>query len=129
MEIGSGILNIGLLIVAYFLYRPESKFLGWPTPVVLRQALEKLLFSGFYLDRLYQIAFVRPYQVMARILWLNVDEGAVDDRFDATANVFRFFSFGLQLWTTGRLSTYLKMLLLGFTAIVSALALGWYYLR
>jgi len=53
----------------------------------------------------------------------------VDDRFDATANVFRFFSFGLQLWTTGRLSTYLKMLLLGFTAIVSALALGWYYLR
>jgi len=129
MEIGSGILNIGLLIVAYFLYRPESKFLGWPTPVVLRQALEELLFSGFYLDRLYQIAFVRPYQVMARILWLNVDEGAVDDRFDATANVFRFFSFGLQLWTTGRLSTYLKMLLLGFTAIVSALALGWYYLR
>ena len=129
MEIGSGILNIGLLIVAYFLYRPESKFLGWPTPVVLRQALEELLFSGFYLDRLYQIALVRPYQVMAKIFWLNVDEGVVDDRFDATANVFRFFSFGLQLWTTGRLSTYLKMLLLGFTAILSALALGWYYLR
>jgi NADH-quinone oxidoreductase subunit L len=129
MEIGSGVLNIGLLIVAYFLYRPEDKFLGWPTPVVLRQGLEELLSSGFYLDRLYQIALVRPYQVMARVFWLNVDEGAVDDRFDATANVFRFFSFGLQLWTTGRLSTYLKMLLLGFTAIVSALALGWYYLR
>ncbi len=129
MEIGSGILNIGLLIVAYFLYRPESKFLGWPTPVVLRQALEELLSSGFYLDRLYQIALVRPYQFLAKIFWLNVDEGVVDDRFDATANVFRFFSFGLQFWTTGRLSTYLKMLLLGFTAILSALALGWYYLR
>jgi len=129
MEIGSGILNIALLIVAYFLYRPEAKFLRWPTPVVLRQTLEELLSSGFYLDRLYQIVFVRPYQVMARIFWLNVDEGVVDDQFDATANVFRFFSSGLQLWTTGRLSTYLKMLLLGFTAILSALALGWYYLR
>jgi NADH-quinone oxidoreductase subunit L len=129
MEIGSGILNTALLIVAYFLYRPEARFLGRPTPVMLRRGLEELFFSGFYLDRLYQIVFVRPYQAMARILWLNVDEGAVDDRFDATANVFRFFSFGLQLWTTGRLSTYLKMLLLGFTAILSALGLGWYYLR
>ncbi len=129
IEIGSGLLNIAVLIVAYFLYRPEGKLLGWPTPVVLRQRLEELLSSGFYLDRLYQIALVKPYRTMARTLWLNVDERAVDDRFDATANVFRYFSFGLQLWTTGRLSTYLKMLLLGFTAIVSALALGWYYLR
>ena len=129
MEIGSGLLNIAVLIVAYFLYRPEGKLLGWPTPVVLRQSLEELLSSGFYLDRLYQIALVKPYQTMARTFWLNVDERAVDDRFDATANVFRFFSFGLQLWTTGRLSTYLKMLLLGFTAILSALALGWYYFR
>jgi NADH-quinone oxidoreductase subunit L len=97
--------------------------------VVFRQRLEELLSSGFYLDRLYQVALVKPYQAMARILWLKVDEGVVDDQFDATANIFRFFSSGLQLWTTGRLSTYLKMLLLGFTAIVSALALGWYYLR
>jgi hypothetical protein len=66
---------------------------------------------------------------MARILWLNVDEGAIDDQLDGTGMVFRFFSLGLQPWTTGRLSTYLKMLLLGFTALVSALALGWYYLR
>ena len=95
----------------------------------MAQAVEELLSSGFYLDRLYQIALVRPYQVMARTFWLNVDEEAVDYRFDATANGFRFFSSGLRLWTTGRLSTYLKMLLLGFTAIVSALALGWYYLR
>jgi NADH-quinone oxidoreductase subunit L len=129
IEIGSGLLNIAVLATAYLLYRPEGRFLGWPTPVVLRQRLEELLFSGFYLDRLYQIALVGPYQAMARIFWLNVDEGAVDDRFDATGNGLRFFSFGLQLWTTGRLSTYLKMVLLGFTAILSALALGWYYLR
>jgi NADH-quinone oxidoreductase subunit L len=129
LEIGSGLLNIAVLGIAYFLYRPGARFLGWPTPAVLRQGLEDLLFSGFYLDRLYQIALVAPYQKMASILWSKVDEGVVDDRFDATGNTFRFFSFGIQRWTTGRLSTYLKTLLLGFTAIVSALAFGWYYLR
>jgi NADH-quinone oxidoreductase subunit L len=129
MEIGSGLLNIAVLVAAYFLYRPEGRFLGRPTPVVFRQGLEDLLFSGFYLDRLYQVAFVGPYRAMARIFWLNVDEGAVDDQFDATGTTFRFFSFGLQQWATGKLSTYLKMVLLGFTAILSALAFGWYYLR
>jgi NADH-quinone oxidoreductase subunit L len=122
-------LNLIILGTAYLLYRPERRFLGWSTPLVLRQSLEELLSSGFYLDRLYQMALVRPYREMARILWLTVDEGAIDDRLDGTGMAFRFFSSGLQPWTTGRLSTYLKMLLLGFTAIVSALALGWYYLR
>jgi NADH-quinone oxidoreductase subunit L len=129
MEVGSGLLNLIILGTAYLLYRPERRFLGWSTPLVLRQSLEELLSSGFYLDRLYQMALVRPYREMARILWLTVDEGAIDDRLDGTGMAFRFFSSGLQPWTTGRLSTYLKMLLLGFTAIVSALALGWYYLR
>jgi NADH-quinone oxidoreductase subunit L len=129
MEIASGLLNLIILGIAYLLYRTERRFLVWPTPLVLRQSLEELLFSGFYLDRLYQIALVRPYRAMARILWLNVDEGGIDDRLDGTGMAFRFFSLGLQPWTTGRLSTYLKMLFLGFTAIVSALALGWYYLR
>ncbi len=129
MEIGSGILNIAVLIVAYLLYRPENRFLGWPTPVILRQSLERLLLSGFYLDRLYQVAVVAPYRAMARVFWLNVDEAGIDDRFDATGGAFRFLSSGLRLWTTGRLSTYLKMILLGFMVIVSVLALSWYYLR
>ncbi len=127
MEIGSGLLNMAVLILAYLLYRPEARWLGLPTPVMMRPSLRKLLFSGFYLDRLYQIALVKPYQAMARTLWLNVDEGGIDDRFDGTGKAFRFFSLGLQLWTTGRLSTYLRMLLLGLTVMLCMLALGWYY--
>ncbi|MGB8872622.1 MAG: hypothetical protein WCC75_04410, partial [Desulfobaccales bacterium] len=33
-----------------------------------------LLFSGFYLDRLYQSIFVRPYQRAALFLWRQVDD-------------------------------------------------------
>ncbi len=129
MEIGSGILNLGALFTAYLLYRPGRQFFGWPTPVTMRPALERLLFYGFYLDQMYQAALVRPYQAMAKILWQQVDEGTIDDRFDGAGAAFRFFSSGLRLWTTGRLSTYLRMILLGFAAIVSGLTLGWYYLK
>jgi NADH-quinone oxidoreductase subunit L len=125
MEIGSGIVNIILLVFAYFLYRPRSTFLGLPTPVAFRQSLGDLLLSGFYLDRLYELLIVRPYQRMASFFWLNVDEGGIDDRLDDTGAVFRGFSMGLQLWTTGRLSTYLKMLLLGLTVILGVLAINW----
>jgi hypothetical protein len=57
---------------------------------------------------------------------VRVDEGGLNEGFDRTGKLFPVFSIGLQLWTTGRLSTYLKMLLLGFTVILCALALGWY---
>ena len=100
-----------------------------PTPVVMMSSLRDLLFSGFYLDRLYQTALVKPYEAIAKTLWLGVDEGGIDDRFDGTGTAFRFFSLGLQLWTTGRLSTYIRMLLLGLTVMLCMLALGWYYFR
>jgi NADH-quinone oxidoreductase subunit L len=125
MEIGSGIMNIILLVFAYFLYRPRSAFLGLSTPVALRQNLGNLFLSGFYLDRLYELLIVKPYQRIASFLWLKVDEGGIDDRLDDTGTVFRSFSMGLQLWTTGRLSTYLKMLLLGLTVILGVLAISW----
>jgi NADH-quinone oxidoreductase subunit L len=116
-----------------------------------------LLFSGFYLDQLYQLIFVRPYQAVARFLWhqvddrydqkiivagaravlrayralakfcwLEVDEFLVDDGIVKDAGVLLTVSRGLGYWTTGRLSTYLKMLLLGLTIFFAAVGLSWY---
>jgi NADH-quinone oxidoreductase subunit L len=125
MEWGTGLLSIAVLVLSYYLYRPQ-KFRVTPTPGALPQFLEQLLFYGFYLDRLYQVAIVGPYQRISRFLWERIDEGGVDRGFDSAGRFFPILSTGLQLWTTGRLSTYLKMVLLGFTVILCALALGWY---
>lgn len=125
MEMVTGLLSVVVLVFSFYLYRPQ-KFRVSPTPGVLPQSLEQLFFSGFYLDRFYQVALARPYQRIARFLWLRIDEGAVDAGLDQTGNLFPVFSIGLQLWTTGRLSTYLKMLLLGFTAILCGLTIGGY---
>jgi NADH:ubiquinone oxidoreductase subunit 5 (subunit L)/multisubunit Na+/H+ antiporter MnhA subunit len=125
MEMGTGLLSIIVLGLSYYLYRPQ-KFRATPTPGALPQTLEQLFFYGFYLDRLYQVAIVSPYQRISRFLWERIDEGGLDRGFDSAGKLLPIFSIGLQSWTTGRLSTYLKMLLLGFTVILCALALGWY---
>ena len=119
MEIGSGLAAVAILILAYFLY--------YSTPFSFRAFWEKLLFTGFYLDWLYQRMVVVPYEGIAKFLWLKIDEGSLDEGIDQTGNLLPIFSEGLRQWTTGRLSTYLKMLLLGFTAILCALVVGWYY--
>ena len=125
MEMGTGLLSTAVLALSYYLYRPQ-KFRVTPTPGALPQTLEQLFFFGFYLDQLYQVAIVSPYRRISGFLWERIDEGSVDRGFDSAGNLFPIFSIGLQLWTTGKLSTYLKMILLGFTVILCALALGWY---
>jgi NADH:ubiquinone oxidoreductase subunit 5 (subunit L)/multisubunit Na+/H+ antiporter MnhA subunit len=119
----SGLLAVTAAVWAYFLYHrrplPEAA-----TP--LRQRMKELLFFAFYLDRWYQKAIAAPYQAVSRFLWVIVDQGAVDGGIDGAGKWFPSASLGLLLWTTGRLSTYLKMLFLGFTLLLGAIVLGWY---
>ena len=118
----SGVISILALICSYFLYRPQPFKAISP----LSDWLQQLFFSGFYLDRLYAIALVDPYQNIARFLWEKVDEGFVDAGLEGASKTLPVLSLYSQLWTTGRLSTYLKMLFLGFTAILGAIVLVWY---
>jgi NADH:ubiquinone oxidoreductase subunit 5 (subunit L)/multisubunit Na+/H+ antiporter MnhA subunit len=118
----SGLISIIGLLCSYFLYRPRA--IGSASP--LREWLGQLFFSGFYLDRLYYSALVGPYQTISRFLWEKVDEDVVDAGLEGASKTLPAISIYFQLWTTGRLSTYLKMLFLGFTAILGAIALGWY---
>jgi NADH-quinone oxidoreductase subunit L len=107
------------IALAYVLYRRR------PVREPALAGYWNFLFSGFYLDRLYQLIFVRPYQAVARFLWRQVD-----DRYDRGlvlgAGSLKTVSRGLGYWTTGRLSTYLTMLLLGLTIFFVALGLSWY---
>jgi NADH-quinone oxidoreductase subunit L len=139
------------MTLAYFWYRRRPAL----EPAIT--GFWGLLFSGFYLDWLYERIFVRPYEAAARFLWqqvddrydqqvivggaralfrpyralakfcwLQVDELVIDDGVEKTADSLVTVSRGLGYWTTGRLSTYLKMLFLGLTILFGALALTWH---
>jgi NADH-quinone oxidoreductase subunit L len=125
MELAMGALSLVALGVAYYLYNPR-KFQFTPTPGAMAPAVENLFFNAFYLDHLYRWAIGNPYRRIAGFLWVRVDEGGVDQGFVQGAGAFSILSIGLRLWTTGRLSTYLKMIFLGFAAILGALVVGWY---
>ncbi len=125
VEITTGAFAILFLILAYVFYRPENS-LGRTAPGTLRHRLAEIFCNGFYLDRLYQLALVRPYEAMSRLLWTKVDEGGIDAAVDQSAGLFPIFSVGLQAWTNGRISSYLRMIFVGFTAILAGIALGWY---
>ena len=71
-------------------------------------------------------ALFQRYAKIAEFLWLTVDERRVDASYVKGAASFVTLSRGLGYWTTGRLSTYLKMVLLGLTVFLIALVWGWY---
>jgi NADH-quinone oxidoreductase subunit L len=119
MGVISALLILLVIGLTYYLYRPAGPAFDFPWG-------RQFLLSGLYLDRLYQIIFVMPYEKMAVILWRSVDEGSLDYSLDKSALGIISLSGLLGYWTTGRLSLYLKMLFLGLTILFSALAVHWY---
>jgi NADH-quinone oxidoreductase subunit L len=119
MGVGSGLVILAVLILTYYLYRP-------PGPAFSAPGLETFLLEGLYLDKLSYYVFVVPYYWLAEFWWQSVDEGGIDGALDGTAGGVEMLSRGLGFWATGRLSTYVKMLLVGLTVFFSALAVHWY---
>ena len=121
VENGDSLLAIVGLILAYFLYGPKN-ILGWRTADASAGRAMPLLLSGFGLDRLYAALLVKPYEGISRFLWHTVDETVLDRGLLRSVMMLPVLAGALQSWTTGLLSTSLKMLFLGFTAFLVFLA-------
>jgi len=117
MSVGSAAAVLAALGVSYFLYRrPKEGTSGGFT---------RLLISGFYLDLFYHWLIARPYRRIADFLFVRVDEGVLDSGFIKIGEGVEGLSGVLRLWADGKISTYLKMVLAGFTAILTIAALYW----
>jgi NADH:ubiquinone oxidoreductase subunit 5 (subunit L)/multisubunit Na+/H+ antiporter MnhA subunit len=121
---GDGSLAAIALVFAYFLYGPGKTLIRLRGEVGDR--LQAIFSNAFYLDWLYRKIIAGPYRSLAGFLWITVDEGIVDAGMIGYGKAFDTLSAALKVWTTGRLSTYLQMLLLGFMVIVGTLAIGLY---
>jgi NADH-quinone oxidoreductase subunit L len=114
LEIG---LSLAGILIAVALYGPASS-LGRRHPAMPGVGLQGLLLEGFKVDRLYRLAVARPYQALAGLLWRDVDERLVDGTAERAGRLMTLASSGVRLWTTGRISTYLCMLLAGLVLIL-----------
>ncbi len=105
------------LAASYYLYvmRPERR-----EALVSRHARIAGFFENAWrIDDFYYLLFVRPYRKMADILWQQIDEGAVDDFLDKTAEGFAAFGTWLRGGVNGRAATYISSIAAG-TALILA---------
>ncbi len=84
--------------------------------------LTAFLLHGWYVDNLYWLVIIRPYELLAGILWQRVDEGVIDDSLDRFADLLGRTGQGLGRWTDGRVSTYLLSLVAGAALVAGYLA-------
>lgn len=122
VENADRLIAVAGLIFAYFLYGPKN-ILDWRRPEPFGRKWTGLLLSGFGLDRIYDTVFVRPYFSASRFIWHTIDEKGIDRGLVTGAGAFPLLAGVLRTWSTGLLSTSLKMLLLGFTIFLVSLTL------
>jgi NADH-quinone oxidoreductase subunit L len=117
----AGLTSLAGLAVAHYRYagtRREVRIAEAETP----SALTRFLLNGWYVDDLYRVLFVRPYEVIARFLWERVDEGGIDASLDGLGSLAVKTGGGLGRWATGRVSAYLLSFAAGAAVIVGWLA-------
>jgi NADH-quinone oxidoreductase subunit L len=114
---GDSLLAVGGVVLAYFLYGPRD-ILGWRTAEPFGPAITGFFQSGFNLDRVYVFIVVRPYRWLANFFWREIDESVLDRTLAKTAGLFPTIGAGLRAWTTGYISTAIKMLLVGFAIML-----------
>ncbi len=111
--------------VAYMLHGPRE-FFSFRQLVEWFRAASGAALAGFYLDRFYTVMIARPYKKLSELLWVYADEKMLDGGIVGSGRTLPEFASVLRLWTTGRISTYLGMLFLGFAALACGLAISFY---
>jgi len=128
IQLGSALITIVMVIFAWIFYGARIQ----PSECddeTFQMKLHSLFLNGFYLDRFYQTRIITPYRKMAVFLWHKVDAGWIDAGLDQIARSFLTLAERLRLWTTGRVSQYVSMMVTGFTLILCSLTVAWWYLQ
>jgi NADH-quinone oxidoreductase subunit L len=67
----------------------------------------RFLQSGWMLDDLYRLLFIRPFVWLARVLWKTVDEAGIDGTVDGLSRLTVRLGRVPASWSTGRVATTL----------------------
>jgi NADH-quinone oxidoreductase subunit L len=82
----------------------------------------RFLQSGWMLDDLYRLILIRPFCRLARFLWKQADEAAIDGTLDGLARLTSRLGRLPACWSTGRAATALFGVAGGVAAVLVYLA-------
>ncbi|MCX7973286.1 MAG: proton-conducting transporter membrane subunit, partial [Candidatus Aminicenantes bacterium] len=104
------------LALAYIFYH---RFPHLPQPQVTRlPGLYKLLFNKYYIDEIYNIAFVKPLVKSSETIYYNFDLPIIDGAVNGSARLMNFFGRILSLGQTGLIRDYTLVFILGVAIIL-----------
>jgi len=81
----------------------------------------RFLQSGWMLDDLYRLVFIRPFVRLSRFLWKTIDEAAIDGTIDGLARLTTRLGELPAAWSTGRVASTLVGIAGGVAAVLAYL--------
>ncbi len=108
--------------LAYYMYvlKPEI-------PKQLQQQLRaayKVLFNKYYVDELYEAAFIKPIQKLSTLIWKYIDVLVIDGAVLGLAKVSRLSGEVLRLAHTGSIQIYGVFILIGLIGFLGYILYG-----
>jgi len=82
----------------------------------------RFLQSGWMLDDLYRLIFIRPFVWLARFFWKGIDEATIDGSLDGLARLTTRLGALPAGWSTGRVATSLVAIAGGVAVVLGYLA-------
>ncbi len=113
-----GLVGIGLAYLMYWIMPGLPARLAGAFPAVYRFLLNK-----WYFDELYDRIFVRPAQVLARVLWQVGDATIIDGVPNGIAALTTDTSSQVVRIQTGSIAVYAFTMLIGLVVLVSVFLL------
>ena len=117
----TSLMALGGIAVAVLLYRN-----GLLDPKWQQTAVYKLLFNQYYIPKLYDEFFSKPYAELSKLLWKEVDMKVVDATVDFIATSIYKTGEGTHTMQNGNLSSMLRWMVIGVVVLL-LLAASYHY--
>ncbi|WP_282760859.1 NADH-quinone oxidoreductase subunit L [Komagataeibacter saccharivorans] len=93
-------------------------------PAALARSLRPLylfLLNKWYFDELYDVAIIRPYRALARLLWKGADEGVIEAIPEGLARLTSGSAGQAVRVQTGSIAVYAFSMLIGLVVLLSTM--------
>ena len=106
ISVGASLL---MIVVAYSLHRKPS--------FAESKGLAKVLENKWYVDEIYDTLFVRPIEILSRLLDRFVEKIGIDGSVNGIGKIVRWGGYRLRLLQTGQVGFYIFIMVLGIVAL------------
>lgn len=119
MTIGTQVFVILAILYAYKKYARGGIAVPDGTSAMENSFFYKLLINQYYIPKIYDEVFTKPYYELSKIAWKQIDLKIVDATVDGIANTIYKTGENTRHIQNGNLSTMLRWMVIGLVVLLS----------